>query len=170
MRLIQLVAVPLAIAICVSVTHAQETETKLDNKVLAKASKMLHGMWVGDGEKTAEEIEKLEDLPLEDAMIDMLLERVKSIKASFKDGTFEVEVGERKMAGAWKVTKIERKDDARVLTVNFAPDEESEAEEKNFELHFKGKKHMKMIDLGEDGPPIVLKRKATDKKEEKSSQ
>ena len=51
------------------------------------------------------------------------------------------------------------------------PDENSDGhEEKNFEIHFVGKTHIKMIDLNESGPPIVLKRAGTDKKKEATDQ
>ena len=162
MKSIQLLAIPLALAICVSTSLGQETENK-DDKILAKAGKMLHGTWTGDADKTAEEIKKMEDLDLDESMMEMILEQVVTIEANFKDGTYEVVIGDREMSGDWKVKKVKRKDKTRILTAFFAPDEDSEGEDKNFEIHFMGKTHMKMIDLDDGGPPIVLKRQVKDK-------
>lgn len=159
-------AVPLAVAICVSTNFAQETKTKGDSKKdFAKAAKMLHGVWICDTDKTVKEIEK-QDLDMEDSMIEMMLERIKTIKMNLTDGEFDVQIGDQEMIGEWEVKKVKRKDKKRVLTVHFAPDDE-EGEDKNFEIQLMGKTHMKMVDIDQDGPPIVMKRKTKEEKKDK---
>ena len=158
MRSIQLFAVPLALAFCVSTSYAQETDTKTD---FTKVAKMLHGEWAGDAEMTAEEIKKMDDENVE-AMKDMILEQVGSMEVIFKDGTYDVAMAGMELAGTWKVTDAAKKDDTQVVNIHTVPEEGTQGEEKNFEIHFVGDKHIKMID-SDGGPPIVLARKEKEK-------
>ena len=166
MRSIQLFVVPLAVAIFVSASFAQDTDTKADKKDFAKAAKMLHGVWSGDAEKTAEAIKEMDDLEMDEAMVGMILERVGLIEVDFQDGTFNVMIDEQEMSGDWKVTAVEKDDKSPALKIHVMPAEDSEGEEKNFKIHFLGKTHIKMIDLDDGGPPIVLARKVDKDKDE----
>ncbi|MGI9518035.1 MAG: hypothetical protein ACR2NP_13360 [Pirellulaceae bacterium] len=150
-----LFAIPLALAICVSACYGQETETSSDTQDFAKEAKMLHGAWAGDSEKTAEEIKDMEGM--DEAMVDMVIERVKLINVHFHDGTFAVEIAGEEMKGTWEVTAAEEKDDMQTIKIHVMPDEDSVGEEKHFEIHCMGETHIKMIDQ-DGGPPIVLKR------------
>jgi hypothetical protein len=165
MKSVYLFAVPWMLAICVSAVYGQDTTTTEDDAAMAKAAKMLHGVWAGDREKTRDEMKKAEDLELDEDMIEMMLEQIDSIKCEFKDGRFDVSFGDVEISGEWKVTKVKQEDDATVLTIHTSPDDDSEHEEKNFDVHFIGKTHMKMVDL-DGGPPLVMKRKEADKKDD----
>lgn len=158
MKSIQLLSIPLVVAICVSTTFGQETKKQDDKKDLAKAGTYLHGVWNGDADKTAEEIKKMKDLDLSEDMIKGMLEQVGSIEVEFEDGKFSVAFGDQEMAGEWEVTKMKKKEKTWIIEIKTVTDEDSGGEEKNFEIHFLGKTHMKMVDLDDQGPPIVMKK------------
>ena len=159
MKTTHLLAIPLALAICVSTGFAQESNADNDQD-FAKAASLLHGDWTGDAEKTAEAIKDMEDMELDESMMEMILEQVKAIKIQFADGTFEVAIAGQEMAGEWEVTGAKEKDGKQAVMIHVSPNEESQGEEKNFKIHMLGDTHMKMIDMDEGGPPIVLKRES----------
>ena len=164
MKSVQLFVVPLVLAMFVSTGFAQETETRSEQD-FSKQAKMLHGEWQGDKEKTAEAIKGMEGL--DDAMMEMILAQVKEITVNFGDGTYNVTIGPMEMAGKWKVTADESKDDDHKIKIFCEPNEDVQGQEdKNFEIHFMGDTHVKMTDLDDGGPPIVLVRKTDDDKEE----
>ncbi|MGI9516898.1 MAG: hypothetical protein ACR2NP_07640 [Pirellulaceae bacterium] len=158
MRLNKLSAIPLALMIGVSVSFAQETETGNDQEEFAEVAKMLHGVWAGDADETAEEIKKMEDAGLDEDTIESLLDRVRSIELEFKDGTFAVLIGDQTMSGEWSVTAAAEKDDIQTLTIRIMP-EDAEGVQKNFEVWLTTGSQIKMIDLDEEGPPFVMGRK-----------
>lgn len=158
MKLIQLPTILLTLAMGVSIGYGQESDIGGDKEDFVHVAKMLHGVWAGDADMTAAEIEKMEDSELEEDMIEMMLERVKSVEIEFQDGTFNVLIGDQQMTGAWKVTAAEEKEGTQSLTIQVMPDD-SEGVDKRFEIHFMSKKHMKMVDLDEEGPPFVMARK-----------
>lgn len=158
MRFNKLSAIPFALMIGVSASFAQETDTRSDQEEFAEVAKMLHGVWAGDADKTAEEIKKMEDAELDEGTIESLLDRVRSIELEFQEGTFSVLIGDQTMSGEWTVTAAAEKDDIQTLTIGIMPDG-AEGVQKNFEVWLTSETEIKMIDLDEEGPPFVMGRK-----------
>jgi hypothetical protein len=169
MKSVSLLLIPLIAAFCVTASVGQvATQKQKDKKADIKTvAKQLHGKWIGDKEKTAEQIKKMKDLELAEDMVEMVLEQVGNIEVEFnKDGTFDVSIADRTMAGDWESKKVKIVDKKNALVIKTETDEASGGQEKNFEIHFIGKTHMMMKDMDEGGPPIVLKRAKTDKKKD----
>ena len=164
MKSIRLLLLPLIAALMISPLAAQEVKKTDDDKAVKSAAKKLVGIWKGDADKTEEQIDKMKDADFEDNTVDMVLQMVEDISVEFKkDSTFEVSFGDQEMAGDWEAKKAKTKGKKTILTVYTKTEEAAGGEEKSFEIHFLGKTHIMMVDMDENGPPIVLKKHVKEK-------
>lgn len=124
----------------------------------------LVGKWKGDRELCEKLLDDIEDLNADGK--EMMLGMVEGISVEFtKDMKFNVdiktELGDNKVFGTWSVKSYDK--DKNTLKIETVADEESEGEDKTFEIEIT--KDGKAIFRSDDDPPMGFKRVTSDKKD-----